>query len=196
MHHPLRHPPHPSFTPFLLSAFLLFSRCHFPCSWQADINTAISKTFNEKQTPWHSPSHTGIPTHAKVSQNRTPACTTLSQTYPPHPSFTPFLLSAFLLFSRCHFPCSWQADINRAASKTFNEKQTPWHSPSHTGIPTHAPTRYPKTGLQHAPHSQTSPPTFLHHPPYRLPTRSSQRAPPSYTLGKQIPTQPFQKLSG
>ncbi len=102
--------------------------------------------------------HTGIPTHAPTRypktglQNAPP-----SHRHPPHPSFTPFLLSAFLLFSRCHFPCSWQADINRAASKTFNEKQTPWHSPSHTGIPTHAPTRYPKTGLQNAPHSQTSP---------------------------------------
>ncbi|WP_375611642.1 hypothetical protein [Bartonella sp. AA9NXGY] len=113
------------------------------------------------------------------------------QAYPPRPSFTPFLLSTFLLFPRRHFPCSWQADINRAASKTFNEKQTLWHSPSHTGTPTHAPPPQQDTPTCTTP-SQTYPPHLLSTPSSFPPSSFSQGA-TSHALGKQTLTQPFQK---
>ncbi|WP_375668427.1 hypothetical protein [Bartonella sp. AP36NXGY] len=50
----------------------------------------------------------------------------------------------------------------------------------------------PPTGPQHAPHSQTYPPRpscIL--PPFRLPPFSQDTT--SHALGKQTPTQPFQK---
>ncbi len=94
--HPQNRHTHPALlASFLLSAFLLFSRHHFPCSWQADINTAISEKLNEKQTLWQQthPLHTGIPTgHSNMHPNRTQACTTPSQASAPpflHPSFFP-----------------------------------------------------------------------------------------------------------
>ncbi len=53
----------------------------------------------------------------KVSPNRTPACTTLSDIHPTflHPSSFP--PSSF--FSRHHFPCSWQTNTNTAISERF-----------------------------------------------------------------------------
>ncbi|WP_375621501.1 MULTISPECIES: hypothetical protein [unclassified Bartonella] len=51
MHHTLRHPPH-LLASFLLSTFLLFPRRHFPCSWQTNINTAISEGLSESQAHW------------------------------------------------------------------------------------------------------------------------------------------------
>ncbi len=120
-------------------------------------------------------------------QQDTPACTTPSQAYPPHPSCTPFLLSTFLLFPRRHFPCSWQTDINRAASKNFNEKQTLWQqtTPPHR----HPNTCPPNRTLQHAP-----PPHRHIHPTLLAPPSSFSQGATSHALGKQTSTQPFQKV--
>ncbi len=64
----------------------------------------------------------------------------------------------------------------------------------HTGIPTHAPTRYPKTGLQNAPHSHRHiHPTFLH--PSSFPLSSFSQGATSHALGKQTSTEQLQKPS-
>ncbi len=65
----------------------------------------------------------------------------------------------------------------------------------HTGIPTHAPTRYPKTGLQHAPPSHRHiHPTFLS-PPSSFPLSSFSQGATSHALGKQTSTEQLQKPS-
>ncbi len=102
MHHPLRHihpallSPPSSFPP---SSFSQGATSHAlgkqTSTEQLQKPSMKSKLFGNK-----TPLHTGTP----PPQNRTPACTTLSQTYPPHPSFTPFLLSAFLLFLKAPLP--------------------------------------------------------------------------------------------
>ncbi len=125
---PQAYPPRPSFTPFLLSTFLLFPRRHFPCSWQTDINRAASKNFNEKQTLWHSPS-TQAPQLMPHPPNRT-----LQHAPHPHRHIHPALLSppsSFPLssfFSRRHFPCSWQTNINTAISEGLSESQAHWQA--------------------------------------------------------------------
>ncbi len=73
-------------------------------------------------------------------------------------------------------------------SKLFGNKP-----PLHTGTPTHAPTRYPPTGPQHAPHSQTSTPPSCILPPFHLPPFSQGAT--SHALGKQTSTEQLQKTS-
>ncbi len=174
MHHPLRH-----IHPALLSPPSSFPPSSFS---QGATSHALGKQTSTEQLQktsmksklFGTPPPTQAPQLMPHPPNRT-----LQHAPHPHRHIHPALLSppsSFPLssfFSRRHFPCSWQADINRAASKTFNEKQTLWHSPSHTGTPTHAPTRYPKTGLQHAPH----PHRYIHPPSCIIHPTCFQRAP-------------------
>ncbi len=54
MHHTLKTgiPTPPFFHPLPPFPFLLSSRHHFPCSWQADIKAAVSEGLSESQALW------------------------------------------------------------------------------------------------------------------------------------------------
>ncbi len=122
------------------------------------------------------------PTQVSQHMPRYPK-TGLQHAPPSHRHIHPTLLSPPSSFPLSSFS---QGATSHALGKQTSTEQLQKPSmkskllgtPPPTQASQHMP-RYPKTGLQNAPPSQTSPPTFLHHPPYLLPTRPSQRAPPS-----------------
>ncbi|WP_375667987.1 MULTISPECIES: hypothetical protein [unclassified Bartonella] len=71
-------------------------------------------------------------------------------------------------------------------SKLFGNKPTPSTQASQQDTPTCTP-----TGLQHAPHPHRHPP----HPPFPFLLPPFPQGTTSHALGKQTPTQPFQKNS-